>query len=107
YVTGDKRGAIVNEKLTSVERHLSLVFHRFISGDVRGRKKLSIWLNGSVIKPFDPFCKSNEATQPQPVETVYVNDIPVTMQPYILPHHSRLSASEYDFYLSRSDFISN
>lgn len=29
------------------------------------------------------------------------------MQPYILPHHSRLSAAEYDFYLSRSDFISN
>jgi hypothetical protein len=31
----------------------------------------------------------------------------VTMQPYILPHHSRLTASEYDFYQDRSDFISN
>jgi hypothetical protein len=29
------------------------------------------------------------------------------MQPYILPHHSRLTASEYDFYQDRSDFISN
>jgi hypothetical protein len=29
------------------------------------------------------------------------------MQPYVLPHHSRLSAREYDFYQSRSDFISN
>ena len=106
-VSGDKRDAVVNEKLTSVERHLSLVFHRFLAGDVRGRKKLSISLNGSPIKPFDPFCKTNDATQPQPVETVYVSDIPVTMQPYILPHHSRLSAAEYDFYLSRSDFISN
>jgi hypothetical protein len=38
---------------------------------------------------------------------VWVNNIPVLMQPYILPHHSRLSASEYDFYQDRSDFISN
>ena len=29
------------------------------------------------------------------------------MQPYILPHHSKLSAKEYDYYQSRSDFISN
>ena len=29
------------------------------------------------------------------------------MQPYILPHHSRLSPSEYDYYQDRSDFISN
>jgi hypothetical protein len=29
------------------------------------------------------------------------------MQPYVLPHHSRLSPSEYDYYQNRSDFISN
>ena len=29
------------------------------------------------------------------------------MQPYVLPHHSRLSAADYDFYQDRSDFISN
>ena len=29
------------------------------------------------------------------------------MQPYILPHHSKLSATEYDYYQGRSDFISN
>jgi hypothetical protein len=29
------------------------------------------------------------------------------MQAYILPHHSRLSARDYDSYQSRSDFISN
>src|SRR3546814_19720084 len=31
----------------------------------------------------------------------------VRLQPYVLPHHSRLSASEYDYYQDRSDFISN
>ena len=105
--TGQKRDEIVNEKLAIVERHLSLVFHRFLAGDVKGRKKLSIRINGHPITPFDPFCRRNAATQVLPEETVWVDDVAVSMQPYILPHHSRLSATEYDYYQDRSDFISN
>ena len=104
---GSKRDEIVNEKLAITERHLSLVFHRFMSGEVKGHKRLSIFLNGHKLQPFDPFCKKNGATRMLPDETVWVNDIAVIMQPYVLPHHSRLSATEYDFYQSRSDFISN
>jgi len=105
--TGRRRDEIVNEKLTIVERHLSLVFHRFLAGGVKGRRKLAIRINGHPITPFDPFCRKNEATQILPEETVWVDDVAITMQPYILPHHSRLSPSEYDFYQDRSDFISN
>lgn len=105
--TGVKRDEIVNEKLAAVERHLSLVFHRFLAGEVKGRKKLKICINGHPITPFDPFCRRNPATQILPEETVWVGEVAVSMQPYILPHHSRLSASEYDFYQDRSDFISN
>jgi hypothetical protein len=105
--TGRRRDEIVGDKLTVVERHLSLVFHRFLAGEVRGRRKLKIRINGHPITPFDPFCRRNEATQVLPEETVWVDDVPITMQPFILPHHSRLSASEYDFYQDRSDFISN
>jgi hypothetical protein len=104
---GSTRDEIVNEKLAVVERHLSLVFHRFLSGEIKGRKKLTIKINGHVITPFDPFCHKNGATQMLPEETVWLGDVAVSMQPYILPHHSRLSASEYDYYQSRSDFISN
>lgn len=105
--TGRRRDEIVNEKLTIVERHLSLVFHRFLAGDVKGRRKLTIRINGHPIIPFDPFCRKNAATQILPEETVWVDDVAISMQPYILPHHSRLSASEYDYYQNRSDFISN
>jgi hypothetical protein len=105
--TGQKRDEIVNEKLAIVERHLSLVFHRFLAGDVKGRRKLSICINGHAVAPFDPFCRKNEATQTLREEKVWIGDVPVVMQPYILPHHSRLSASEYDYYQDRSDFISN
>ncbi|MCY4305946.1 MAG: ATP-binding protein [Aestuariivita sp.] len=105
--TGAKRDEIVNEKLDVVERHLSLVFHRFLSGEVPSREKLSLTLNGHPIEPFDPFCRKNSATQILPEEVVRIDGESVHMQPYILPHHSKLSAKEYDFYQNRSDFISN
>ena len=105
--SGYKRDEIVNEKLDVVEKHLSLVFHRFLSGEIRGRKKLHISINGHKIEPFDPFCRRNPFTQILPIEIVRVGDAAVRMQPYILPHHSKLSAKEYEYYQHRSDFISN
>lgn len=104
---GQKRDEIVNEKLAAVERHLSLVFHRFLAGEVKERKKLTIKINGHAITAFDPFCRKNAATQTLPEETIWIENVAIVMQPYILPHHSRLSISEYDYYQNRSDFISN
>ena len=103
----DHQQDIVNEKLEAVRRHLSLVFHRFLSGEVKGRTRISITINGHPIAPFDPFCKKSPATQVLPEEIVYVGGAEVRMQPYVLPHPSRLSAADYDFYQDRSDFISN
>jgi hypothetical protein len=105
--SGRKRDEIVNEKLSVVERHLALVFHRFLAGEVKGRKKITLRINGHSVEPFDPFCRRNDATQVLALEPVWVNDVQITMQPYILPHHSRLNASEYDYYQDRSDFVSN
>lgn len=104
---GDRSQEIVNEKLEVVGRHLSLVFHRFLSGEVKGRSRISITINGRPIAAFDPFCRKNTATQVLPEEIVRIGDAEVRLQPYVLPHHSRLSASEYDYYQDRSDFISN
>ena len=105
--TGNRRDEIVNEKLDVVGKHLALVFHRFLSGEVKQRKKLSIAINGHNVEPFDPFCRKNSATQNLPEEIVRIGDTSVRIQPYILPHHSRLSVQEYDYYQSRSDYISN
>jgi len=106
--SGRKRDEIVSEKLDVVDRHLSLVCHRFLAGQVRGRKKLSISVNGHELEPFDPFCLKNSATQILPKETVRISGKAVHMQPYVLPHHNRLTASEYNYYRDhRSDFISN
>lgn len=105
--TGRHRDEVINEKLDVLDRHLSLVFHRFLAGEIKGRSKISITVNGHAVVAFDPFCKKNPATQILPEEIVRIEGVPVHLQPYVLPHHSRLSASEYDFYQNRSDFISN
>lgn len=105
--TGNRRDEIVNEKLEALVRHLALVFHRFLSGEVRGYAKLSITVNGRPIAAFDPFCRKNPATQVLPEDVVQIGHAEVRLQPFVLPHHSRLSASEYEYYQDRSDFISN
>ncbi len=104
---GSKRQEIVYEKLDLVDRHLSLVFHRFLSDEVKLYPKLSIRINGHQVKAFDPFCRKNKATQILPEEIVRVDGREVVIQPYILPHHGKLSAAEYDYYENRSSFISN
>ncbi|PSJ45984.1 ATP-binding protein [Zobellella taiwanensis] len=104
---GSRRDEIISEKLDVLDRHLALVFHRFLAGEIKGRTKISITVNGHAVVAFDPFCRKNPATQILPEEIVRISDATVRLQPYILPHHSRLTASEYDFYQSRSDFISN
>ncbi|SFL91028.1 ATP-binding protein [Methylorubrum salsuginis] len=105
--TGERRDEIVNEKLAVVERHLSLVFHRFLAGEVKGRRRLAIRINGHPVTPFDPFCRKNEATQVLREEKVWIGNEVIAIQPFILPHHSRLTASEHKYYQDRSDFVSN
>ena len=104
---GIKRDELVYDKLKNVDRHLSLVFHRFLSGEIKGRDKLTISINGKNIDAFDPFCRKNSATQILAKEKVWIGDSQVELQPYILPHYSRLSASEEKLYKDRSDFVSN
>lgn len=94
------------EKMEIVDRHLALVFHRFLAAEIR-QKKLAIFINGNQVEPFDPFCLNNTATQLLQEEIVRINGHNITIQPYILPHHSKLSPKEYDFYRNWSEFLSN
>lgn len=105
--SGELREEIVAEKLEVLRQHLSLVFHRFLAGEIKGFPPLSISINGLHLRPFDPFCKKNRATQMLPEEVVRIGGEKISMQAYILPHHSRLSVREFELYRTTSDFISN
>jgi len=72
-----------------VEQHLEVVFHRFLESG------LAINVNGSALQAWDPFLASAAATQVLPAEQLPFAGDHVRAQPYVLPHHSRLSTEAH------------
>lgn len=79
-------------KMSLIREHLSLVFHRYLSGEP-GLKKLDIRMNGLSITPQDPFL-IKKSTQLMDEETIVVRGDKVKVRPYILPHVSKLTQKE-------------
>src|SRR3546814_12903106 len=67
---------------------LSLVFHRFLSGEIKGHARISLTVNGRPITAFDPFCRTNPATPVLPEEIVRIGEAEVRLQPSVLPPRS-------------------
>lgn len=87
----------LEDKMESVQRHLELVFHRYLSGD--GITRIRITINGVRLVAFDPFFVAKS--------TVVMDDekimIPgragkVVIRPYVLPHPSKMSKEELEKY---------
>jgi hypothetical protein len=79
-----------------IEEHLAMVFHRFLAGEVRGRK-LSMTINGNPVEPWDPFARAERETEhlkkeEYPLSTPYGSGI-VHLQPYVLPPKSSFSST--------------
>ena len=81
-----------SRKMGLIRDHLSLVFHRYLSGEP-GLKKLDIKMNEESIIPQDPFLVK-KSTQLMDDETIIVRGQKVVVRPYILPHISRLTQKE-------------
>lgn len=80
-----------------IETHLAMVFHRFLAGRARGRR-LRIRLNGNEVRPWDPFCQTENMTQKLdeielPLEHEGVSGT-VRMAPYILPAQDDFSSPD-------------
>lgn len=86
---------VMNERMVAICDHVSLVFHRFIAGEP-GRRRIVLSINGSPIPAFDPFNAKHPATMHLGEETLEIEGKTVTLRPYILPHHSKVSAAEYE-----------
>ena len=75
------------EEFEKIEDHLSLVFHRFME-----KKKLSIWMNGRKIEPWDPFMRENPGSQIIASEPLDRNQI--TVKCFVLPHLSNIKPED-------------
>lgn len=95
------------EELTTiidqVRTHLALVFHRFLEG--ADKRSIKIIVNNNILQPFNPFNLSHPATQQLPLEKIKFYSSEFSIQPYILPHHSKLSQKEYEFYATEDGYI--
>jgi hypothetical protein len=80
-----------------LEEHLAMVFHRFLAGEVPG-KKLKIILNGNNVEPWDPYARQELKTQvlgPIPIHLEHEGKTGiVTLEPYVLPHQDDFSSRD-------------
>ena len=95
---------LFSKKISELIDHISLVFHRFLEAKP-GMQKLDIKINNISVEPFDPFNKNHPATQQIPDEIIYQFGEQVVIQPYILPHHSKIERTEYDYYATKEGYI--
>lgn len=95
-----------NELMSIVRQHLARIFHRFLSGEL-GHKKIRISINGTDIEPYDPFAELNIATQKFPLEVVRFKDSEVNIQAFVLPHHSKVSAKDYERLAGPEGYLRN
>lgn len=82
----------MGKKMDDVRSHLSLVFHRYISGEP-GLKKMQIRMNNVPVEPADPFLAKRN-TQVMSDEIMNIDGSKVLVRPYILPHISNLTSDE-------------
>lgn len=80
------------QRIADMERHLSMVFHRFLSGT----QAIHIYINERRIEPWDPFLRNSFATQEFREEFLECSGGSVSVHAFILPHHSKLTIKEYE-----------
>ncbi|MFC9918249.1 ATP-binding protein [Agromyces binzhouensis] len=86
------KGRYLDSQMELVRAHLSLVFHRFLTGDAS--RRVSIQLNYRELRALDPFLSKSKGTQVHRSETVNVGDERVEVQAYTLPYINRMSKRE-------------
>lgn len=95
---------VMNERMASIGEHISLVFHRFITGEPR-HPKILICMNNLPIEAYDPFNARHTATHHLGEEVLEIEGKTVTFRPYILPHHSKVNPADYERLGGRDGYL--
>jgi Histidine kinase-, DNA gyrase B-, and HSP90-like ATPase len=93
-------------RMDDSRRHLELVFHRFLSGEL-GLPKVEISINSRPLEPLDPFHSRHPATVIGPIENIKIGLNSVTVQTFTLPHHQKVRPDEFDRYAGRDGYLKN
>lgn len=101
-----KEIAEFNRQFDEALRHLELVFHRYLAGEP-GNRKLRIAFNNRSLVPFDPFHSRHPATVVGPKEQIRVDGKTIRVQPFTLPHHSKVEPEEWEYYGGPGGYLRN
>ena len=86
--------------LKDIQEHSSVTFHKFLQGQVTGRKKLNIHVGGAEISAWDPFCINEKKTtclDPKSYSVDYEGKrYEVVASPYLLPRKEDYSSIELE-----------
>ena len=93
-----------SELMDRARAHLELVFHRYLAPDP-GHPAVHMDFNGSALKAFDPFGPRHPARQELPLERIQINGENVLVQPFVLPHHSKIPRSEYEAFGGEDGYL--
>ena len=89
----------VDGTVDEVSAHLAMVFHRFLSGELRrGRSRIAITVNDRWLEAWDPFARSEPATRELPRQWLPLRaagrSLRVGVRPYVLPNQAHFSSPE-------------
>lgn len=104
-----KRGSAENnfaEAMVHASEHMGLVFHRFFVME-KGSKVIKIDFNGTVVEGINPFGMAVPARQELQDETIILEGQEIDIQPFVLPHHSKVSKKDYEKYGGEDGYLHN
>lgn len=85
--SGGRVREYLSDEMADAEKHLKLVFHRFLSNKF---KPFKIYVNNDLLEPFDPFLIDHPKTDSKKVSEITVEGETIKIQPFILPHMNDL-----------------
>lgn len=88
-----RRAEHINRAIAGAERHIRLVFHRFMEED---RPPLVLRLNGRKLEALDPFGTRFPSHQRERPDNLELARGIVEFQSFTLPHHKSISTAEWD-----------
>ena len=84
------RATHLSDALQTMRLHLGMVFHRFISED-----RLSISIGKGKVPAWDPYLSGKSTELPTEKSPTRVGHAAVSVTPFVLPHHSKLTDEEH------------
>lgn len=106
YDSVDGSKVELNKVTQQLRVHLSLIFHRYLSGEPPCCK-LVIKVNGLKLIPFNPFNMKNPAGTIEPQEIITYDNKNIYIQATTLPHHSKTTKDEWDEYSGMAGYFAN